>query len=468
MIWSCRIRDSRLAASEIVRGSILTSDGKVVAQTTKNPDGSFTRTYPDPATAYLAGYYSPLLYGSSNLEQAYDAELMGTKGGNPITQWLDGVLHREKRGYDLKLSINDQLQKQANQLLGDQRGAIVLMDAKTGAIVAMASTPNFDPNKLYVNSGPTSVQQTAEAKAYWAQLNSAGNSPLLLRPTQGLYVPGSIFKTVTASAAIQSGIADPDTVYRDEGALTVESRVIPEENRPDNNRINYTLTEAYGWSLNVVFAQVGLQVGADRLTTYAQRFGFGTEIPFDLPVNASQIESDSNFLASQAAVAVTAFGQGQLQATPLQMAMVADAVANGGNMMTPYLVNQTLDPERQCTVDATAIGLAARHQCRHRGQNARHHDQVSPERLCLSSADSGLRRRRQDRNRGSWRRPSSRTPGSSVSPGRPIPNTLLRLWLRMAERAVKSRCPSASSCCSRRWRSLRRSSNRPVYDCRER
>ncbi len=333
----------RLAASEIIRGSILTSDGKVVAETTKNADGSFTRSYPDPATAYLAGYYSPLLYGSSNLEQAYDAQLMGKKGGNPVTQWLDGVLHRQTHGYNLQLSINDALQKQATDLLGNQRGAVVLMDAKTGAIVAMASTPNFDPNKLYVNAGPQSVEESKAATAYWKQLNDAGNSPLLLRPTQGLYIPGSIFKTVTASAAIESGIATPSTVYRDEGALTVESRVIPEENRPNNNRINYTLTEAYGWSLNVVFAQVGLQVGADRLAQYAQRFGIGSQIPFDLPVAISQLESDPSFLASQAALAVTAFGQGQLQVTPLQMALVADAVANGGNMMTPFLVNQIVD-----------------------------------------------------------------------------------------------------------------------------
>lgn len=333
----------RLVASEIIRGSIITSDGKIVAQTTKNEDGSFSRSYPDPATAYLAGYYSPLLYGSSNLEHAYDSELMGTKGGNPVIQWLDGVLHREKRGYNLRLSINDALQKQATELLGNQRGAIVLMDAKTGAVIAMASTPNFDPNKLYVNTGPQSVQQTATAKDYWDQLNAAGNSPLLLRPTQGLYIPGSIFKTVTASAAIESGIASPDTEYRDEGALTVESRVIPEQNRPDNNRINYSLTEAYGWSLNVVFAQVGLQVGADRLQQYAEQFGFGSEIPFDLPVEPSELETDSSFLSSQAAVAVTAFGQGQLQATPLQMAMVTDAVANSGNMMTPFLVNQVTD-----------------------------------------------------------------------------------------------------------------------------
>ncbi len=342
----------RLAASEIIRGSILTSDGQVVAQSAKNADGTFSRTYPDPATAYLAGYYSPLLYGSSNLEAAYDAQLMGTEGGNPIKQWLDGVLHRNKRGYDLQLTINDELQKKANDLLGDQTGAIVLMDAKSGAVVAMASTPNFDPNKLYVNSGTTN-QQTKTAKDYWAQLNSAGNSPLLLLPTQGLFIPGSIFKTVTASAALQSGIAQPDTVYRDEGALTVESRVIPEENRPDANRIDYTLTEAYGWSLNVVFAQVGLQVGADRLAQYAQQFGIGADIPFDLPVATSELETDSNFLSSQAAVAVTAFGQGQLQVTPLQMALITDAVVNGGNIMTPYMVNKITD-QSGSTLSTTA------------------------------------------------------------------------------------------------------------------
>ncbi len=333
----------RLEASEIQRGSILTIDGKVVAQTEKNPDGSYIRTYPDPATAYLAGYYSPLLYGSSNLEAVYDSELMGESGGNPITQWLDGILHRDRRGYDLTLSVNQELQDQANQLLGNQRGAAIVMNAKTGAIVAMASTPNFDPNKLYVNDGPQVNAETNTAKAYWQQLTSQEDSPLLLRPTQGLYIPGSIFKTVTASAALQSGVAQPDTVYRDEGALTVGSRVIPEENRPDDNRVDYTLTDAYGWSLNVVFAQVGLQIGPQRLQDFAQKFGFGSEIPFELPVAISELDSDPSFLNSQASLAVTAFGQGQIEATPLQMALVADAVANGGTMMEPYLVQKISD-----------------------------------------------------------------------------------------------------------------------------
>jgi len=333
----------RLQASEIQRGSILTIDGKVVAQTVKNPDGSYLRAYPDPATGYLAGYYSPLLYGSSNLEAAYDSELMGVSGGNPITQWLDGILHRDRRGYDLTLSVNQELQDQANQLLGNQRGAAIVMNAKTGAIVAMASTPNFDPNKLYVNDGPQVNAETNTAKEYWQQLTSQADSPLLLRPTQGLYIPGSIFKTVTASAALQSGVAQPDTVYRDEGALTVGSRVIPEQNRPDNNRVDYTLADAYGWSLNVVFAQIGLQIGPQRLQEFAQKFGFGSEIPFELPVAISELDSDPSFLNTESSLAVTAFGQGQIQATPLQMALIADAVANGGTMMEPYLVQKISD-----------------------------------------------------------------------------------------------------------------------------
>ncbi|HET7035268.1 MAG TPA: penicillin-binding protein 2 [Thermomicrobiaceae bacterium] len=337
------VQDPRLrsAASEVLRGAILTSDGKVVARTTQLPDGSLLRSYPDPTTAYLAGYYSPRLYGSNNLEAAYDDVLMGRKGGNPVTQWLDGLLHRTKKGYNLTLTVDDDLQKKADALLGDRQGAVVLLDAKTGAVRAFVSKPNFDPNKLYVNEGPELDQQVNAATAYWQQLNGATGSPLLLKPTQGLFIPGSIFKTVTASAALETGTAKPDTVYRDEGQLAVESRVIPEENRPDPNRIDYSLSDAYAYSLNVVFAQVGLQLGPENLAEYAHRFGFGQTIPFTLPVVPSQLASDPNFLSSPAALAVTAFGQGQLQVTPLQMALVAEAVANNGEMMTPYLVEKT-------------------------------------------------------------------------------------------------------------------------------
>lgn len=324
--------------AKTIRGRIFAAGGQTIAGTKVSPDGSWVRTYGDPSAAYLAGFYSPLLYGESGLERSYDAYLTGQKGGNPVTQWLNGVLHRTTHGYDLTLSIDLGLQQKAQQLLGNQRGAVIVMNAKTGAIMAMASAPTYDPSQLFAATGPNSNQEIATAQAYWAKISKQTDSPLLLRPTQGLYPPGSIFKTVTASAALETGSANPNTVYRDEGSLVIDGRVIPEQNRPNPNQVAYTLTQAYGWSLNVVFAQVGLQLGAQHLTQYAQNFGIGSQIPFDLPVATSQLDSSPGFLSSQNALADTSFGQGQLLVTPLQMALVADAVANNGQMMVPYLV----------------------------------------------------------------------------------------------------------------------------------
>ncbi len=333
----------RIQAAEAIRGRILAHDGQVLASTQRQDDGSKIRSYPEPAAAYLAGFYSPLLYGTNNLESAYDAYLTGQKGGNPVGEWLDDVLHRPKQGYDVTLTLDLALQEKADQLLGDRNGAAVLMDAKTGAILAMASKPSFDPNKLYANSGSQSEQEIKQASAYWDTLTKQDGSPLLFRPTQGLYAPGSIFKTVTLAAALDSGIAKPDTVYRDEGALTVDDRVIVEQNRPNENRVSYTLTEAYGYSLNVVFAQVGMQLGPERLTDYAKRFGLSEDLPFDMPVASSRISTTPDFLSNRSSLADTAFGQGQLLVTPLQMAEVAGAIANDGEMMRPYLLDHISD-----------------------------------------------------------------------------------------------------------------------------
>lgn len=334
---------ARIQAEESIRGRILARDGQVIASTEQADDGTKLRSYPEPSAAYLAGFYSPLLYGTNNLEAAYDAYLSGENGGNPVSEWLDDVLHRPKHGYDVTLTLDLALQEKANDLLGDQRGAAVLMDAKTGEILAMASNPSFDPNQLYANSGNQSELEIEQASAYWNILTKQEGSPLLFRPTQGLYAPGSIFKTVTLAAAIDSGIAKPDTAYRDEGAFKVDDRVIVEQNRPNENRVNYTLTEAYGYSLNVVFAQVGLQLGGERLADYAKRFGLGEDIPFDLPVAPSQISATPDFLSNRSSLADTAFGQGQLLVTPLQMAELAGAIANDGEMMRPYLLDHISD-----------------------------------------------------------------------------------------------------------------------------
>ncbi|MCS7246116.1 MAG: penicillin-binding protein 2 [Thermomicrobium sp.] len=331
-----------LAERRIERGRILLRDGTVLASDTVDSSGTRVRVYHEQY-GYVAGYYSPGLYGAAGIEQAWDGQLSGQRATS-WDAWLDGLLHRTKRGHDVVLTVDPALQALGQRLLGDRAGAAVLLDADTGAVLALVSSPAFDPNQLSVPLGAT-AEQLDRARRSFDRLQQDGRGPLLLRPVQGQYTPGSIFKTVTAAAAFESGIATPDSLYRDDGAIVIDSRVIIERNRPDPSRVAYSLREAYGYSLNVVFAQVGLQLGGQRLEEMARAVGFERAIPFDLPVVPSRIARTSDFLASQAGLAETAFGQGQLQVTPLQMALVAAAVVRDGTIPRPYLVAEVRTPD---------------------------------------------------------------------------------------------------------------------------
>lgn len=335
-----------LEAANERRGRILDRDGAVLADSMQRDDGTFERTYPESATAPLIGYYSPPLFGASGIEASFNDYLSGDKGGNPVVEWFDDLLHRQRGGYDLGMTIDLDLQRKAVEVLGERAGAVVLMDATTGEVLAMAGYPTFDPNQLYANAGQQTDDELAAINDYWASLINDPDSPLVFRPTQGLYTPGSTFKTVTSSASIAADVADPDTIYRDEGSLNVDGRIIIELNRPDTSKVDWTLEEAYSYSLNVIYAQVGLQLGADTLWDYASRFGFSEAIPFDIPTEESQIASSMDALTtSRALLAGTSFGQGEILTTPLQMAMVASAIANEGVMMKPFLVNTVMDEE---------------------------------------------------------------------------------------------------------------------------
>lgn len=336
----------RVQSANISRGQIITTDGEIVATTSTRDDGSFVRTYPNDHLSFLAGYHSPLLFGSTQLEAEYDQELMGQEGGNPFVEWLDGVLHRTTYGYDVVLTVDSEIQRRAYELLNDQHGAIVMLDAETGAVYSMVSEPHIDPNRLYAGPGASSNEDVEQATEYWQQINQAEGSPLIFRPTQGMYAPGSIYKTITAAAALEYDLAEPDTVYRNEGAITVgESYVIVEQNLPDTDRVSYTLSESYGYSLNVVFAEVGLQVGAQRLAEISRQFGFESSIPFDLDVTPSRVANEQAYLENEVGLADTAFGQGQLFVTPMQMALMTQAVVNNGEMSEPYLVSELRDHE---------------------------------------------------------------------------------------------------------------------------
>ncbi|HEV2527847.1 MAG TPA: penicillin-binding protein 2 [Thermomicrobiales bacterium] len=322
------------------RGEILSADGATLAGTEEIPLG-WGRTYPEPSAASVLGYYSPLQFGTAGIEQAFDRELTGVETGNPFTEVRDELLHRSRQGNDVILTIESGLQRQAATSLGGRAGAAVLIEVGTGKILAMVSNPAPDPAAIFAGS----YDETETAADYWDALLERDDRPLVSRALTGLYTPGSIFKVITSAAAIEMGIATPDTVYLDDGVLNVSGRQIIENNRPDDSVIEWTLEDSLAWSLNVVYAQVGLQVTADGLRDYARGFGFDAAIPFAQPVSRSQLEGQEGFLDSPPALADTAFGQGELLVTPLHMALVAAGVANAGQLMQPQILDRIVAPD---------------------------------------------------------------------------------------------------------------------------
>lgn len=322
------------------RGAILAADGTRIAWS-EPAGGIYSRFYGDAALAPLSGYFSPLLYGKAGLESMWDDALTGA-GGRSLLDRLAGSVGMSSSGpLDLMLTVDPMLQQEAARLLEGHIGAAIVVDPATGAVLAIASSPAVDPVPL----AAVNQQQVQAARNAWAILLEDPARPLVRRATEGLYPPGSTFKVVTAAAGIQAGIIEPDSVFEDDGAIEIDGHLIVEANRPDETITQWTLTDGFAYSLNVVFAQVGLLIGRFELEKRAKAFGIGSTIPFDEPVSAGQIASDDGFLDAQAALADTAFGQGELLVTPMHMAMVASAVANGGVAMQPYLVSSLRDQD---------------------------------------------------------------------------------------------------------------------------
>ncbi|MGD9712215.1 MAG: penicillin-binding transpeptidase domain-containing protein [Thermomicrobiales bacterium] len=345
------LANTRLVVADLRewRGSIRDADGREIAWSEQR-DHAVQRRYGSAPVSHVAGFFSPMLYGKEGIERtADDALRRGTRRG--AAEQLAGALGiGSLEPEDVQLHLQSDLQAEAQRLLGERTGAIVAVDVATGAVRCLASYPLVDPAPLAAIDSAAA----ATAKDYWQSLLADERDPLVRRSTLGLYTPGSIFKVITAAAAIDAGIASPGTVYTDDGVLTVDGHTIIEANRPDDSVTEWTLTEALAFSLNVVFAQVGLDLGAETLATYAEAFGFGSAPPFEYPLATSQIASSDAFLDSDAALADTAFGQGELQTTAVHMAMVAQAIANRGVMMVPQLIERYLgrDGETRHRVDA--------------------------------------------------------------------------------------------------------------------
>jgi peptidoglycan glycosyltransferase len=347
------VRNPRLRTryNDAERGRILDKHGVVLVESVAMDDGTSQRRYLEPSTYGLVGYYSPLLFGGSQIEAAFDDYLAGQRGGNPVDGWLDGILHRTRPGYDVSLTVEVELQRLADELLAGRPGAVILLDPQSGELLTLAGGADFDPNQLYVTADNATDQRVADAQAYWEQIVADPNAPLVFRPTLGEYTPGSTFKSITAGIAMELGIANPETMYRDEGSYEVDGRVIIELNRPDETRANWSFEEAYAYSLNVVFAQVGLQITGAQLWELAQRFGFGAEMPFTLPVNVSTVASSEESLQTRTLVADSGFGQGEILVTPLHLALTTAAILNEGILPEPVIAQRVQERDGDVVED---------------------------------------------------------------------------------------------------------------------
>ncbi|CAN5771803.1 penicillin-binding transpeptidase domain-containing protein [soil metagenome] len=325
------------AARNAPRGRILDVNGEVVAFNERGSSGERLRLYPFPAMSPVLGYQSTR-FGTSGLERAFDAELTGLEPLGPGGDMMRKFLTDPYDPSDLHLSVDVRLQAAAAAALGGNRGSVVAIEPATGRVLALVSNPTFDANRLVDPAG---------GAAYLDSLRGDRSTPLLNRATQGRFVPGSVFKIVTAAAALGSGAIDPGTTYPTdveyETGFRVEGFTINDSERSVQRDHPLDLYEATEVSSNIYFAHAALDTGADELLTWAQRFGFGSSLDFDLPTAASQVTGGDGPLSGftdRVELANAAYGQGETLVTPLQMAMVAASVANDGVLMRPRLVDR--------------------------------------------------------------------------------------------------------------------------------
>jgi peptidoglycan glycosyltransferase len=330
-----------IAASRTVpRGKIVDRHGTTLARNEKDANGELYRVYRGTAASQVLGYASTR-FGRAGLELAYDAELSGL-AGDPFADALRKFGSNPYDPKELRLAISWDLQRAAVRELGDHRGAVVMLDPRNGEVLALASTPTYDASAI---ANPATSEGAFEA------LRRDKDQPLLPRATLGRYVPGSVFKIVTAIAGLGSGAISPATTYKEqpaaeENGLRVEGFRIRDGHHPQTGNRALDFVEATEVSCNIWFALTGLRTGGAELVDYAGRLGFGAPIPFDLPTAVSQVTNGSGGapggFVDDVELANAAYGQAETFVTPLQMALVASTVANGGELLRPRLVTAVI------------------------------------------------------------------------------------------------------------------------------
>jgi peptidoglycan glycosyltransferase len=320
------------------RGAILSASGKVLAKSTKQSDGQYVRSYPTGELFAHPLGYSYAFYGQAGSEKFWNDRLTGRS--QSVTSLLDQLLGRGGEQQDLLANLDVGAQRLATQLMGSHRGAVVVLDPKTGQVPVYVSRPGYDPALMDTNDGVK-------------QLNSADDSPLVDRVSASTYPPGSTFKVVTAAAALDSGAMTLTSTVDGNSPQTFASK--PLKNDFDQQFGPTNLETALTYSVNTAFGNIGVDLGPKTLLDYMRRFGFYAKPPIDLPAGqllASGLRQGRNLLPDDANfdLARTAIGQERLLATPIQMATVAATVANDGVRMEPRIAHLFRDEYGRTTL----------------------------------------------------------------------------------------------------------------------
>lgn len=333
--------------SKTERGTISTYDNVVLAQSVEQSDGTYKRVYPaGTLAAHVVGYASEK-FGTAGIESSYNDTLKGQRNYASWTDVLNASTGNSAAGNDVKLTINSTIQKAAQDALEGFSGACVVIDPKTGAVLALASSPTYNAADI-----ETLLQNSS---------NSSDSSALYNRATQALYPPGSTFKIVTLTGALENNVATESSVFKAPGSMKIGNGDITNFNGRNYGEI--TLARATEVSANTVYAQLGVEMGADMLVKTAEDFGFDQDIKFDLPLAKSLMPKPEEMTEWETAWAAAGEPVGEHespagpQSTVLEMAMVGCAIANNGVIQKPYLVDSIYNAEGKCSFTASPSTL---------------------------------------------------------------------------------------------------------------
>jgi penicillin-binding protein A len=334
--------NTRLAAKKFIekRGDLVTSDGVVLAHSSPSADQlKWQRSYPQKDLfADVTGYFS-ITYGEDGAERSFDADLTGANTPFRLPRNLKDLTVARDKSQTVTLTLSAKLQQVARDALRNRKGSVVALNPTTGAILALWSWPSYDPN-------PLAGHDQLAVRAGWQVDNADPNKPFLSRAYRERYFPGSTFKVITASAVFDHNATLATHVYPTQTALP-----LPQTNGQflrnfGGESCGGMLPELFRVSCNTGFAQIGLDLGATNLAGEANAFGFNQAPPLDLPASARSVFPDAaTFKQDLPGLAKSAIGQQNVQATPLEMALIAAAIANHGVIMKPHVLQDVRDSQ---------------------------------------------------------------------------------------------------------------------------